>query len=72
MNDPVATLEMLRDGNISAAQHYGVDELEAAAVDMAEIAKTARQLCERLAAEAVQARIDELGERLGEIGEDCS
>jgi len=72
MTDPIATLEMLRDGTIEAAQHYGVDELEAAAVDMAEIARTARQLSERLTNEAVTARLEWMSERLAEIGEDCS
>lgn len=72
MTDPIATLEMVRDGTIDAARHYTTDELEAAAVDMAQVAKTARQLAERLAAEAVQARIEELNERMADIGEDCS
>ena len=72
MTDPVATLEMVRDGNIAAAHHYTADELEAAAVDMRQVANTARQLAERLAAEAISARIEELSERLADIGEDCS
>ena len=72
MTDPIATLEMVRDGTIDAAQHYTVDELEAAAIDMAQVAKTARQLSERLTAEAISARLQWMHERLAEIGEDCS